>query len=62
VRLRDGSIDDAHLELLLVVDEVVGQRWIRLVRTLANMTYRLHRRALVTLLVVCYRLGPRRDA
>jgi hypothetical protein len=62
VRLRDASIDDVHLELLLVIDGTGGHRWTCLMRWFANTAYRIHRRTLLTLLRVCYGLGAGRDA
>jgi hypothetical protein len=47
MRLRDASIDDVHLELLLVIDEAGGDRWTRLVWALANRANRAHRHALL---------------
>jgi hypothetical protein len=59
VRLRDGSIDDAHLELILTIDEIASERWsswMGWLRRLVNAAYRTHRGALLLLVGVCYRL------
>jgi hypothetical protein len=44
MRLRDRSIDDAHLELLLELDDL-DRPWARSVRAAANRLYRRKRTA-----------------
>jgi hypothetical protein len=54
MRLRDGSIDDVHLELLVELDDL-DRPWARSVRAVANRLYRTHRGLLLLLIGMCWR-------
>jgi len=52
MKLRSAPLDDAHLELLLALDEAAEERWTQPLHTLANGAYRAHRRALRLLIAI----------